>query len=313
MSLLEFDDVHKSYGDEEVLRGISLEMDRQDVEVVIGPSGSGKSTLLRCVNRLTDIDSGDIRLNGDSIYGRDVDDLRREVGMVFQDINLFAHLTALENVSLGLRRVRGMEKEEAERSARDHLDRVGLADQTDSYPAELSGGQKQRVGIARALAVDPDVIVADEPTSALDVSVQGQLLDLLSTIKRERGLSMVFVSHDLSVIRHVADRVAVMYLGRIVEVGETAALFDAPKHPYTEALLSAVPDPDPRVEYDRIVLEGEIPDPKRPPEGCNFVTRCPKAMDECVRQDPELVDVEGREVACLLHSDATRNGEDGET
>jgi oligopeptide transport system ATP-binding protein len=187
------------------------------------------------------------------------------------------------------------------------LEEVGLDGDTHrQYPHQLSGGQKQRVGVARALAVDPDVIIADEPTSALDVSVQGQLLDLLEDIREERGLSMLFVSHDLSVIRHVSDRVAVMYLGRIVEVAAVADVFDDPLHPYTEALISAVSSPDPRVETDRIVLDGEIPDPKEPPRGCNFASRCPKVMDDCRSMDPELVGVgEGRDVACLLHADAT--------
>ncbi|MFC7175682.1 amino acid ABC transporter ATP-binding protein [Halosegnis marinus] len=241
MSLLEFDDVYQSYGDEEVLKGITASMDRGDVEVVIGPSGSGKSTLLRCVNRLTDIDSGDIRLDGTSIYDRDENDLRRQVGMVFQDFNLFAHLTALENVTLGLRRVRGFTKEEARADAHDHLERVGLADQADSYPAELSGGQKQRVGIARALAMDPELMLFDEPTSALDPELVGEVVSVMRDLADE-GMTMLVVTHEMGFARSTASRLTFMDDGKLVEQGPPDRLFEAPEHERTARFLRRLTD-----------------------------------------------------------------------
>jgi polar amino acid transport system ATP-binding protein len=241
VSLLEFDDVYQSYGDEEVLRGITMEMDRQDVEVVIGPSGSGKSTLLRCVNRLTDIDSGDIRLDGTSVYERDENELRQQVGMVFQDFNLFTHLTALENVTLGLRRVRDFTKEEARADGQEHLERVGLGDQADSYPAELSGGQKQRVGIARALAMDPDLLLFDEPTSALDPELVGEVVSVMRDLADE-GMTMLVVTHEMGFARSTATRLTFLDRGRVVERGDPTRLFDDPEHDRTAEFLRRLTD-----------------------------------------------------------------------
>jgi polar amino acid transport system ATP-binding protein len=241
VSLLEFDDVYQSYGDEEVLRGITMAMDRQDVEVVIGPSGSGKSTLLRCVNRLTDIDSGDIRLDSTSIYERDENDLRQQVGMVFQDFNLFTHLTALENVTLGLRRVRDFSKEEARADGQAHLERVGLGDQADSYPAELSGGQKQRVGIARALAMDPDLLLFDEPTSALDPELVGEVVSVMRDLADE-GMTMLVVTHEMGFARSTATRLTFLDGGRVVERGDPTRLFDDPDHDRTAEFLRRLTD-----------------------------------------------------------------------
>jgi polar amino acid transport system ATP-binding protein len=241
VSLLEFDDVYQSYGDEEVLRGITMEMDRQDVEVVIGPSGSGKSTLLRCVNRLTDIDSGDIRLDGTSVYERDENELRQQVGMVFQDFNLFTHLTALENVTLGLRRVRDFTKEEARADGQEHLERVGLGDQADSYPAELSGGQKQRVGIARALAMDPDLLLFDEPTSALDPELVGEVVSVMRDLADE-GMTMLVVTHEMGFARSTATRLTFLDRGRVVERGDPTRLFDDPDHDRTAEFLRRLTD-----------------------------------------------------------------------
>jgi polar amino acid transport system ATP-binding protein len=237
-SLLRFDDVYQSYGDERVLRGISFEMDRGDVEVVIGPSGSGKSTMLRCVNRLTEIDSGAIYLDGEEVTapGMDVNDLRRRVGMVFQDFNLFAHLTALGNVTLGLREVRGFSKEEARADAMDHLERVGLADQADSYPAELSGGQKQRVGIARALAMDPELMLFDEPTSALDPELIGEVLSVMRDLADE-GMTMLCVTHEMGFARSVASTLSFLDEGKVVERGPPKQLFEAPEHERTGEFL----------------------------------------------------------------------------
>jgi len=237
--LLEFDDVYKSYGDEEVLRGIGFAMDSREVEVVVGPSGSGKSTLLRCVNRLTEIDSGGILLDGESIYGIPEDGLRRRVGMVFQGFNLFAHLTARGNVTLGLKEVRGMDDGEARQLADDHLERVGLAGQATSYPAELSGGQKQRVGIARALAMDPELLLFDEPTSALDPELIGEVLMVMRDLAEE-GMTMLCVTHEMGFAESVADTVTFLDDGRIVERGPPEQLFERPDHDRTEQFLSDI-------------------------------------------------------------------------
>jgi polar amino acid transport system ATP-binding protein len=234
--LLELDDVSKSFGDEQVLRDVSFGMDPADVEVIIGPSGSGKSTLLRCVNRLTDIDSGAISLDGEPVHAMDVDVLRRRVGMVFQDFNLFAHRTARGNVTLGLRKVRGMSKEEARSVADEHLDRVGLADQAESYPAELSGGQKQRVGIARALAMEPEVLLFDEPTSALDPELIGEVLEVMRDLADE-GMTMLVVTHEMSFARSVADTVTFLDGGRIAERGPPEQLFERSENERTREFL----------------------------------------------------------------------------
>ncbi|WP_286670320.1 amino acid ABC transporter ATP-binding protein [Natronomonas marina] len=234
--LLEFDDVYKSFGEEEVLKGISYGMDRTDVEVVVGPSGSGKSTLLRCVNRLTDIDDGDIRLDGESVYEMDVDDLRRRVGMVFQGFNLFAHRTALGNVTLGLRKVRGMGAEAARSLAEENLARVGMAEQADSYPAELSGGQKQRVGIARALAMEPELLLFDEPTSALDPELIGEVLDVMFDLADE-GMTMLVVTHEMSFARSVADTITFLDDGVVAERGPPEQLFERPENERTRQFL----------------------------------------------------------------------------
>ena len=234
--LLEFADVYKSFGEETVLQGVSFGMGRTDVEVVVGPSGSGKSTLLRCVNQLTDIDDGDIHLNGESVHAMDVDALRRRVGMVFQGFNLFAHRTARGNVTLGLEKVRGMSTEEARSAADENLERVGLADQADSYPAELSGGQKQRVGIARALAMEPELLLFDEPTSALDPELIGEVLDVMVDLA-DGGMTMLVVTHEMSFARSVADTITFLDDGRIAERGPPEQLFENPENDRTIEFL----------------------------------------------------------------------------
>ena len=234
--LLEFGDVYKSFGEETVLRGVSFGMGRTDVEVVVGPSGSGKSTLLRCVNQLTDIDDGDIYLEGESVHAMDVDALRRRVGMVFQGFNLFAHRTARGNVTLGLEKVRGMSTEEARSVADENLERVGLADQADSYPAELSGGQKQRVGIARALAMEPELLLFDEPTSALDPELIGEVLEVMIDLA-DGGMTMLVVTHEMSFARSVADTITFLDDGRIAERGPPERLFEHPENDRTTEFL----------------------------------------------------------------------------
>jgi polar amino acid transport system ATP-binding protein len=240
-TLLTVEDVEKSYGDERVLEGVSFDMDPGDVTVLMGPSGSGKSTMLRCVNRLTEVDAGEIHLDGRPVTGPDVDvnELRREVGMVFQDINLFAHLTALRNVTLGLRRVKGMDRAPARERAREQLAEVGLADQVDSYPGELSGGQKQRVGIARALALDPKLGLFDEPTSALDPELIGEVTEVMRDLA-DGGVTMLVVTHEMSFARSAATDTLFLEDGRIVERGPPEQLFDDPEQERTAEFLQRI-------------------------------------------------------------------------
>ncbi|ACV47804.1 MULTISPECIES: amino acid ABC transporter ATP-binding protein [Halomicrobium] len=236
MSLLRLEDVEKSYGKEEVLHGVGFEMDTRDVDVIVGPSGSGKSTLLRCINRLTEIDGGSIFLDGEDVHAMDENDLRRRVGMVFQDFNLFAHRTAVGNVTLGLTEVLDLPSGEAHDRAMEFLDRVGLAEQADSYPAELSGGQKQRVGIARSLAMDPELILFDEPTSALDPELIGEVLGVMNDLADE-GMTMLCVTHEMGFARSAATTLTFLDDGRIVERGPPEQLFDDPEHDRTREFL----------------------------------------------------------------------------
>ena len=239
--LLRIEDVWKSYGDELVFHGIDLVVDRGDVEVLVGPSGSGKSTLLRCINRLTEIDRGAIYLDGVDVTAAnaDPDELRQQVGMVFQDINLFAHLTARKNVTLGLRRVRGFGKREARERANEELERVGLADQADSYPAQLSGGQKQRVGIARALAMDPKLVLFDEPTSALDPELSNSVLAVMERLV-EAGMTMIVVTHEMRFARSAADRITFLEGGQVIERGSPDRLFEQPERERTREFLQTI-------------------------------------------------------------------------
>ena len=239
--LLRVENVWKSFGSEAVFRGIDLAVDRGDVEVLVGPSGSGKSTLLRCINRLTEIDEGAIYLDGECVTDTDanVNELRQQVGMVFQDINLFAHLTARENVTLGLRRVRGFGKGEARERADQELANVGLSDQVDSYPAQLSGGQKQRVGIARALAMDPKLMLFDEPTSALDPELSNSVLEVMERLVEE-GMTMIVVTHEMRFARSAADSVTFLERGRIVERGSPDRMFQNPEKDRTREFLQTL-------------------------------------------------------------------------
>jgi polar amino acid transport system ATP-binding protein len=234
--LLRVEGLSKSYGDEVVLEDIDFEMDSQDVQILMGPSGSGKSTLLRCMNRLTDPDAGDIYLDGENTIEMDVNDLRRQVGMVFQDFNLFAHLTAVENVMLGPQRVLDKSKSEARERSERELDQVGLADQLDSYPAELSGGQKQRVGIARSLAMDPKLMLFDEPTSALDPELIGEVLSVMRDLAEE-GMTMLVVTHEMGFARQAATDIMFLDGGHILERGPPEQLFESPTHQRTEEFL----------------------------------------------------------------------------
>lgn len=239
--ILLVEDIHKAYGDEEVLRGISFQMSKRETKVIIGPSGTGKSTLLRCINQLTPPDKGRVWLNGMELTNRsiDINKARQQVGMVFQDFNLFSHLTALNNVKIGLTKVKGMKDREAKSKAMQELERVGLVDQASSYPAELSGGQQQRVGIARALALDPKLILFDEPTSALDPELIGEVLEVMIDLAKG-GMTMLVVTHEMGFAQSVCDEIIFLENGKIVEQGPPQQLFDYPKHKRTKEFLHKI-------------------------------------------------------------------------
>lgn len=285
--------------------GVDLRIDRGQTLGLVGESGSGKSTIGRAIVQVQPVTSGEIRLDGVSLgraRGRALRRLRRRLQMVFQDpyssLNPRHRIADIVGEPLV---IQGVGRGQATSRAAELLERVGLDPRTaQRYPHTLSGGQRQRVAIARALAPGPDLIVCDEPVSALDVSNQAQIVNLLASLQRDLGLALLFIAHDLAVVRHISDRVAVMYLGQIVESGETSIVYGRPLHPYTIALLSAVPVPVARRDpaRPRIVLSGDIPSPADPPSGCRFRTRCPWVQPVCAEQEPALRMVEGRAVAC---------------
>jgi peptide/nickel transport system ATP-binding protein/oligopeptide transport system ATP-binding protein len=285
---------------------VSLTILPGETLAVVGESGCGKSTLGRLLLRLIEPTSGRMLYDGmdySRLSGGALHEVRSHIQMVFQDPygSLSPRRTAGQIIAEPLEAY-GVVKSAAGRRERviELLRRVGLRpEHADRYPAQFSGGQRQRIGIARAIAVEPRVIVADEPVSALDVSVQAQVINLFQDLQRERGIAYLFVAHDLAVVRHIADRVAVMYLGRVVETGPKKGVYGAPQHPYTHALLSAVPQPDPRAHRRRIVLEGDLPSPTRIPSGCAFRTRCPLAQQICSEERPALREVApGQLAAC---------------
>ncbi|HSI93063.1 MAG TPA: oligopeptide/dipeptide ABC transporter ATP-binding protein [Jiangellaceae bacterium] len=291
--------------------GVDLEIRRGETLGLVGESGCGKSTLGNALLRLVEPTAGTVEFDGVELTGLGRGDLRswrRRAAMVFQDpyASLDPRRTIAETVAEPLE-IHGLYGGRSQRRTRvgELLELVGLnPDHRDRYPHEFSGGQRQRVGIARALAGEPDFVVCDEPIASLDVSVQAQVINLLVRLQRELGLTYLFVSHDLAAVRQVSDRVAVMYLGRVVEVGSAVAVAAEPAHPYTEALLSAVPVPEPERERtrERIVLGGDMPSPSAPPSGCRFRTRCPKVFEPCPTHDPVLQDVgHDQRAACHLH------------
>ena len=287
--------------------GVSFSIRRGKTLGLVGESGCGKTTVSRMVLKLLEPTAGRIFLSGVDVTDlspRAMWERRRHVQIVFQDpySSLNPRLSAGTIVGEPLENFRIASGSDKEQRVADLFARVGLLPETmNRYAHEFSGGQRQRLGIAKALAVNPDVIVADEPVSALDVSVRAQVLNLMMDLQEEFKLAYLFVSHDLAVVRHVSHRIAVMYLGRIVELADKGVLFAAPLHPYTEALLAAAPVPDPaRRRGKRVVLQGDVPSPMRPPSGCRFHTRCPYATSECAVTDPPLLEVSpGRYVACL--------------
>jgi oligopeptide transport system ATP-binding protein len=319
--LLRATDVHRHFGvrgDGVVRRevasvravdGVSLEVRAGETLGLVGESGCGKSTLGRTLLRLTELTSGTIEFEGRDISGlsrAELRPVRREMQMVFQDP--YASLNPRKRVSsiIGMpMRIHGTHpRSEIPERVRELLGLVGLSpEHADRFPHEFSGGQRQRLGIARALALRPKLVIADEPVSALDVSVQAQVINLLEDLQDELGLTYLFVAHDLSVVRQVSDRIAVMYLGKIVEVGPAERVATLPVHPYTEALLSAVPVPDPDLSArrERIVLRGDVPSPANPPSGCRFHPRCPHATDICATDEPPLVPQRGTDHLAACH------------
>jgi oligopeptide/dipeptide ABC transporter ATP-binding protein len=274
--------------------GVSFSVKEGETLGIVGESGCGKSSLGRSILRLIEPTSGEIKYKGKNITelkGKALKDLRKEMQIVFQDP--FASLNPRNTVRDILEApliIHGMGNRKQRLEIIESLiDKIGLRkEQLTQYPHEFSGGQRQRIGIARSLTLKPKLIIADEPVSALDVSVQSQVLNLMSSLQDEFDLSYIFISHDLSVVQHISDRVAVMYLGKIVELADVDELYSNPQHPYTQALLSAVPVPDPKQKRERIILQGDLPSPVNQPTGCTFHTRCPKATAECKTIVPEL-------------------------
>ena len=304
----------KQVGTVHAVDGVSFTVARGETLGLVGESGCGKSTTGLAVLRMQDSTTGRIEFEGQDITHHDkaqMRPLRQRLQMVYQDpygsLNPRMKVNGIIGEPLV---VHGMAPDKATYDARitELMRTVGLLpDMADRYPHEFSGGQRQRIGIARALALEPSLIICDEPVSALDVSIQAQVVNVLQELQERLGLAYLFIAHDLSVVRHLCHRVAVMYLGRIVEIADRNALYQEPLHPYTQALMSAVPVADPLVERarKRIVVQGEVPSALNPPSGCRFHTRCPMAMDRCKTADPPLTDLgQGRSVACHLHTDA---------
>ncbi|SMX34013.1 ABC transporter ATP-binding protein [Actibacterium lipolyticum] len=302
-------------GEVKAVDGVSFDIIEGETLGLVGESGCGKSTCGRAVLRLYDITSGSISIDGQEIGDAGYQKLRPmrpQMQMVFQDpqASLNPRMTVARIISEPLDEHTTLSKAEKQERVYELMDAVGLnRDFANRYPHEFSGGQRQRIGIARALALNPKFIVCDEPIAALDVSIQAQVVNLLEELQDKFNLTYLFISHDLSMVRHIADRVAVMYLGKVAELAPRDALYSKPLHPYTEALLSAVPEPDPNVETrrERIILRGDVPSPAHPPQGCNFSTRCPKVMDICHQSDPDMQEVEpGHFVACHLYPPTTK-------
>ncbi|GAA0345360.1 dipeptide ABC transporter ATP-binding protein [Bacillus carboniphilus] len=289
------------------VNGVNLHLNERETIGIVGESGCGKSTTGRCVLRLIEPTSGEVIYQGKDITTlskKEMNSVRKDIQMVFQDP------MASMNPKLSIREILSepliahkIPKSEHENLINETIRLVGLSgSHLTRFPHELSGGQRQRIGIARAIILRPKIVVLDEPVSALDVSVQSQILNLLQDLQEELGLAYIFISHDLGVVEHIAHRVGVMYLGELVEEGGRDELFEEPLHPYTKALISAIPKSDPDEVKERIILKGELPSPANPPNGCKFHPRCAHATDICTSQSPKLTSVNGRKVACHLYN-----------
>ena len=296
----------KEKGAVKAVDGISFEINEGETVGIVGESGCGKTTLGRTLIRLYEPTDGSLIFKGEDIThynARQMRKLRSQMQIIFQDpYSALNPRHTIGRIISAPFEIQGVEPEGGVKQEVQRLmERVGLnPEHFNRYPHEFSGGQRQRIGIARAIALKPKFIVADEPVSALDVSIQSQVINLLDDLKREEGITIAFVAHDLSVIQHISDRVVVMYLGKIMEISDSTNLYQNPKHPYTKALLSAVPQADPRVERsrDRIILKGDLPSPSNPPSGCVFRTRCWKAQEICASKVPDLIQLGAAQVAC---------------
>jgi oligopeptide transport system ATP-binding protein len=302
--------LQRKIGDVKAVDGIDFDIYSGETLGLVGESGCGKSTTGRAILQLYHPTAGEVDFKGKDLTklkGEDLRRQRREMQMIFQDpyASLNPRMTVGSIVGEPLEVHNIGTKSERLQRVRELLEVVGLNPYfINRYPHEFSGGQRQRIGVARALAVNPSFIVCDEPISALDVSIQAQVINLLEDLQEQFNLTYLFIAHDLSVVRHISDRIAVMYLGKIMEIADRDELYRNPMHPYTQALLSAVPIPDPTIEEKRkrIILEGDVPSPANPPKGCNFCTRCPKAMDVCREQEPDFKDYgDGHFTACWLY------------